>query len=95
MASVTLLEIGSEGIKFLILGGDSLSEFDRAVASLFVAPEYFDAFYMGVFVVLVVFLVGFIGSGLIDLAIDLIRDKLGLPVARYVRWVKDYDNLDK
>ena len=95
MAAVTLLEIGSAGIKSLILGGDSMSEFDRAVASLFVAPEYFDAFNMGIVVVLAVFVLGSIGFGLIDVAIDLIRDKLGLPVARYVRWVKDYDNLDK
>lgn len=72
-----------------------MSDFDRALACLFVSPEQADSFLLGLGVACFCIFAGVLLGDLFELVIDLIRDKLGLPVARYVRWVKQQDKLDK
>ena len=49
----------------------------------------------GAFFTFACILTGYILFKLFELVIDMIRNKLGLPVARYVRWVKQQDEIDK
>ena len=69
-----------------------MHDFDVAIASTFVGPEFADAFLLGAVFFVALFLVFSFFGGILDLVIDLIRRKLGLPVARYVRWVKEQEN---
>lgn len=69
--------------------------FDSAVASTFASCEHGDAFMLGFAVTVSFVLMTSILPSIVELVIDLIRVKLGLPVARYVRWVKQQDKIDK
>lgn len=75
--------------------GDFVGDFELRFASLFVEPQYANAFILGLAfaIATVVVLMGL--ALVLDMLIDLIRCKLGLPVARYVRWVKQQDDIDR